>query len=541
MSWLGRLALVALLFAPFLGAELAARAKSPETGRASVVRSSALTFALACGLSGRFFMQREASRFDVDLPLWSQEHALHFTIDALNAPLLLLLTLLTLAISLGAPFTLLAPHKLRALLQLTALNALLLVTVDLPVLGLGYCLVLLPIRQLATRGSESAHRAAVARVFKLYHLLGLGCFVTALVLFGYSVGPSHLLDLNILHLDTSAVPASLRPVLFTLFVVAVLVRTGVAPFHSWLPEALQHGSLLGVTFLMSMRTGMYLLARLVIPAFPAETMAAMPLLTSVALLSAVYGAIAAISQVDLRRMVGFLIVSQSGIMLTGFVFADEHAISGSLLYWLGFAVATLGLVIMIAALRTRTGTSDVRLLGGLVTRVPQLAAAFFLFGLATIAIPGTLAFAAEDMLIHGALEAHPLLTIVMAAAMVLNAITVVRSFASTFLGQPSPHGAAQGLLDDLLPRERVVSVALLVALISSGLYPQALIRAQGAAAHHIAEIVGPAAQADASLHQRQGARHIGAQNTCSVSSASLQAPFLGSPPVRMICAASGSR
>lgn len=495
MSSLGPSAILALLLVPALGAAGAGRAKRMEAARAITVWASAISFVLASALALAFFRQADAPRLDIDIPLFSAEHALHFTIDALNAPLLVLLTLLTLAISLGAPSALVIPHKRRALLQLTTLTLLMLCTVDLPVLGLAYCLVLVPIRKLATHASESGARAALNRVFKLYHMVGLGCFVTALILFGYSVGPSHIFDLNILHLDTSAIPDALRPVLFTLFVVAVLVRMGAAPFHSWLPEALEHGSLLGVSFLVSMRTGVYLLARLVIPAFPAETMAAMPLLTGVALLSAVYGAIAAISQHDLTRMVGFLVVSQSGIMLTGLVFGDEHAISGALLYWMGFAVATLGLSLMIAALRARTGSSDMRQLGGVVGRVPHLAAAFFLFGLATIAIPGTLAFAAEDMLIHGALEAHPLLTIVMTAAMVLNSITVVRAFANTFLGQPRPDSVARGLLEDLLPRERAVSVALLVALICGGLYPQALIQAQAPAAHHIAEIVGPAAQA----------------------------------------------
>jgi NADH-quinone oxidoreductase subunit M len=506
MSSLAPFAIAALLCVPFAHAELARRAKTPERARALGVYGSAISFVLTGWLSACFFMQQTGERLDISIPLFSAEHALHFTVDALNAPLLCLLTLLTLAIVLGVPSTLVTPKKMRALLTLEALTLLMLVTVDLPVLGLGYCLVLLPIRQLATRATESASspsspgqptRAALDRVFKLYHLIGLSCFVAALVLFGYSVGPSHIFDLNILHLDTSAIPAGLRPVLFTLFVVAVLVRMGIAPFHSWLPESLEHGSLLGVSFLVSMRTGLYLLARLVIPAFPAETMAAMPLLTFVAMLSAVYGAVAAISQFDLTRMVGFLVVSQSGIMLTGLVFGDEHAISGSLLYWLAFAVATIGLVLMIAALRARTGSSDMRQLGGIVGRVPHLAGAFFLFSLATIAIPGTLAFAAEDMLIHGALEAHPALTIVMIAAMVLNAITVVRAFANTFLGQPSRHGSTRGMLPDLLPRERVVSVALLVTLICSGLYPQALIVAQAPAARHIATIVGPVAQAAA--------------------------------------------
>jgi NADH-quinone oxidoreductase subunit M len=237
-----------------------------------------------------------------------------------------------------------------------------------------------------------------------------------------------------------------------------------------------------------MRTGLYMLARFAIPGFPEAAKHAMPVLVSVALFSGIYGAVAALGQYNLRRMVGFLIVSQSGIMLTGLVFGDAHAVSGTLLYWLGFAVATTGLVLMVGAITARTRESDMRKFGGIVGRVPNLSACFFLFGLATIAIPGTVAFAAEDMLVHGALESHPLLTLVMIVAMVLNAITVVRAFAMTFLGNRNISGQLAGTIEDLLPRERITAVALLIALISAGVYPQALIKMQEAAADHIAFI-----------------------------------------------------
>jgi NADH-quinone oxidoreductase subunit M len=474
-----------LLLLPWLNAEVAGRSTDNQSARARSVWGTSLALLVASFLCAAFYTSNLPA-LTTSVPL-SATHALHFTIDNLNAPLLVLLNGLTLALVLGAPTAQLEPQRLRALLRLEALTLLTLSSADLLLLGLGYCLVLVPARRSGASKRARPDRVALDRMFKLYQWLGLGCFLAALGLLTAALGPSSLIN-GSLKIDTQALSPALEATVFGLLISAAFARIGLFPVHSWLPASLEHGSLLSVAFLVSMRTGLYMLARFVIPAFPELTESAMPWLTSLALCSALYGAVAGLGQHDLRRMVGFLIVSQSGIMLVGLVLGDAHAAAGTLLYWLGFTVATMGLILMIAALRARTGTSDMRELGGVVRRVPQLSAHFFLFGLATIAVPGTLAFAAEDMLIHGALEAHPLLTIVMVLAMVLNAVTVVKAFAHTFLGQPAHNSPLRGALHDLLPRERVASIALLVALICGGFYPQLLLQAQSPAAHRLAAI-----------------------------------------------------
>jgi NADH-quinone oxidoreductase subunit M len=277
-----------------------------------------------------------------------------------------------------------------------------------------------------------------------------------------------------------------RPILFVLFSVAALVRMGVTPFHSWLPVAFERGALLPVALLVSTRTGVYVLARLVLPAFPEAVQAARPALAILALSSAVYGALAALGQHDLRRLLAFWVVSQSGIMLTGLAFGGTHAVSGTLLYWIGFGLATTGLALVVAALEARTGSSDVRDFGGIVRKLPMLAACFFLFGLATIAVPGTVAFVAEELLVHGALEAHPALTIFMIFAMVLNAIAFVRAFTQTFLGEPRLRRVGLGDIQDLSPRERLTAAALVLILVLAGIWPGVLLAAQQAAAEAIA-------------------------------------------------------
>jgi NADH-quinone oxidoreductase subunit M len=495
MRQLSPLLFLGLCLLPLLCAELLPFVRGAHRVRITA-RLGALATLLASALLVSHFYAQHAERVVAELPLGTSSHALHFAIDALNAPLLPLAAVLILASVLAAPVARLASRDMRAILWLEALLLLTLSSADLSVLALGWIAQVLPLHVLLAGGGARAARDPNAFVTRLYHAAAVLCVLSACLALGYWARPGGFLDLNLQRIDARAVPSQARTLLFALFTFAGLVRSGVFPLHSWLPLAFERGPLLPLALLLSTRTGLYLLARLVIPVFPEASHAAMPALTLIALASALYGAVAALAQTDLRRLLAFWVISQSGIMLTGLVFGDADAISGTLLYWFGFAVSTTGLALLISALEARTGTADIRRFGGLVTRVPMLAACFFLLGLANIAVPGSVAFVAEDMLVHGAMEKHPLLTLVMIVAMVLNAVSFMRAFTAVFLGEPRPERVPQGTLQDLLPREHLTAAALLLMLVLAGVFPNVLIAAQRPAAKSIAfvETLGYAQQ-----------------------------------------------
>lgn len=469
---------LALFIVPIAHAELLPRLKNTaDSARTFAIAGASAALGLTCMVSGTFLFAHDAVPRVAEAALGPI--VLHFGIDSLSAPLLPLLSLLTLALTIGSSNVFTSARELRALLWLESLTLLTLTAQDLWLIALGFSWVLLPAYLLVSGGADRA----LHRVYTLYHGIGLACFLVAIALLSFWVRSPATLHENIWQFDASQVPQGLRPYLFAALALAALIRMGVAPFHSWLPLSLERGSLYAITLLVSVRTGFYVLARVAIPAFPEAAHAMTPALTALALLSAVYGALGALGQRDLRRMVAFLVVSQSGIMLTGLCFGDPHAASGTLLYWLGFATATCGLMLMIGCLQARSGSCDMTDFGGLVSKLPQLSACFFLFGLATIAIPGTVAFVAEDMLVHGALETHPLLTMIMLIAMVLNAITFMRAFVRTFLGEAQHPARDAGTLVDLLPRERLTAVTLILTLILAGLIPGPIVAAQTAAAN----------------------------------------------------------
>jgi len=487
MSQVSALGFLALVLTPAIHAELLQLVRGERRARMLGLSGSVASLVIATALGARFYAQAEGATLYGTLVFGATGQGLHFGIDALNAPLLPLLGLLTFAFVMGGPADLLGKRELRALLWLESLTLLTLTTLDLAVLAVGWSVMLVPTYRL-TVTARNPNSALLSRVFKLYHLTGVLSFLTGVFALAAWAHPNGLLDMSLVHLDVGVVPEAHRPLLFWLLTIGALVRMGVTPFHSWVPLSFERGSVLAVTLLVSMRTGLYMLARLAIPEFAHAARDAAPILMTVALISTIYGAICALGQHDLRRMVGFLVTSQSGIMLTGLVLGDSHAISGTLLYWLGFATSTTGLMLMVSALSARTGTADMRAFGGLVRGMPHLSASFFLFALATIAIPGSVAFAAEDMLVHGALNAHPLLTTIMIVAMVINAISLIRAFVTTFLGERRPLSIELGDIQDLLPRERIAAVVLLLALFVAGALPGPLVAAQAPAARWIAQL-----------------------------------------------------
>jgi NADH-quinone oxidoreductase subunit M len=148
---------------------------------------------------------------------------------------------------------------------------------------------------------------------------------------------------------------------------------------------------------------------------------------------------------------------------------QADAITGALVHWQVVVVATSILTAVYTGLEARlTRPIDGQEYLGLGKTAPRLAVFFLISGLALVGLPLTLGFPAEDLLLHGTLETHPQLGIVLPIVTALNAFSVMRLFTSLFLGQP---GRAALAMTDALPRERWVLTLAILFLVLGGLYP----------------------------------------------------------------------
>ena len=260
---------------------------------------------------------------------------------------------------------------------------------------------------------------------------------------------------------------------FGLLVAAVIFRKGILPAHAWVADAAEGGPAIPTALLLNSHFGALLVAKLIVPLFPPTDGNIFSILSYLAIATALYVAIRALSENSPRRLLAFLALSQSASILAGLESRTPEGITGALVHWFVVTVSTVGLFGILRLLEVRFGenlTATRHL--GLAQHAPRLAVSFAVFGLALVGLPGTLSFCSEDLLIHGTLLSHPLIGLLVPVATAMNAVSVFRLFTRLFLGK-SRTGFT--VMADALPRERWILAAGMLFVVLGGLFPNAIV------------------------------------------------------------------
>jgi NADH-quinone oxidoreductase subunit M len=251
-----------------------------------------------------------------------------------------------------------------------------------------------------------------------------------------------------------------------LVALAVMIRKGLIPFHSWYP-ALFSGASLATALVVTMpQVATYTAVRLLVghaDGVPHELV----VLANAALLTAAYGAALAVVQRDVRSLVGMLAMSQSAMVFAGLSGTVPTELCGALAVWVSSGLALTGIGLVAWALESRGGTISIETLQGRFADAPALAGFFLLFGLAALGFPGTLSFVADDLIIAGSLDDHVHAGVLVILTTFFAAIAVMRGWFRVF-GGPVTVDAPR---HSILLRERVAFTALLVILFGLGLWP----------------------------------------------------------------------
>ncbi len=449
---------------------------SPERVRRHTLVFSVATLALTIGVVLFFSDHTSVFLTKTSEPGWrGLASDYHIGADGLSALLLPVTATLGICVIIASPTVFLTPGLAsRMLLSLGAVLGALL-SLDALLLMMFWTLSLLPLYRDLQQRNQAAERVTRA----LFGLMLLGC---ALPFVGFVVGlawPGTLsataLQAGRFNLVSLSQPGAFADpkvamILGGLLLVACLVRIGCFPFHLWIAPLSNHGPgpLNMVTF--STPLGIFVIARVLLPVFPQVCQLAFPYLLSLAVLSALYAAVVALGQHDLRRALGYFWMSQQGFLLAGLSSLTSEGISGALLHAIGTVIVRIGLVLIATSVVVRAGTSDVRFLGGFAARAPLMATSFLLLSIAAIGLPGTAGFVSEDLIVQGLLREHPLAAVMLLITTALNGILLFSLFVRVFLAgsSPLPGALKNHEFPEFLPRERWVSLFLFGVLLLGG-------------------------------------------------------------------------
>lgn len=258
--------------------------------------------------------------------------------------------------------------------------------------------------------------------------------------------------------------------IFLSFFLAFAIKAPMWPVHTWLPDAAEQAPAGTSALLVGVldKVGTFGMLTLCLPLFPEASRWAAPVIIVLAVVSILYGALLAIGQQDLMRLIAYTSVSHFGFIVLGIFAFTSVSIQGSSFYMVNHGLSTGALFLLAGFLVARRGSQRIADFGGLQKVVPVLAGTFLVAGLSALSLPGLSTFVSEFLVLVGTFTAHPVAAIVATLGVVLAALYVLLTYQRVFTGAVRPELATT---PDLSAREKWVVGPLLAAMLVLGFYP----------------------------------------------------------------------
>lgn len=347
---------------------------------------------------------------------------------------------------------------------------------DLFLFFLFWELMLVPMYFLIAIWGHERRIYAAIKFFLFTQGSGLLMLLAILALFFVNERQSGVATFDYFALSHASLDPSTQMWLMLGFFVAFAVKLPAVPFHTWLPDAHTEAPTAGSVVLagLMLKTGAYGLLRFAVPLFPQAAAAFAPVAMTLGVIGILYGAVLAFAQDDMKRLVAYTSISHLGFVLLGIYAWNPLALQGAIMQMLAHGLSTGALFVLVGALQERLHTRDMRLIGGLWSRVPRISAIGLFFAIASLGLPGLGNFVGEFLVLLGTFRSAAGFAIAGALGLVVSVIYalvfVQRAFFVQRMFHAEPRGAAT--LADFSPRHMTVMAAMMTTLIWLGIYPQ---------------------------------------------------------------------
>jgi NADH-quinone oxidoreductase subunit M len=446
--------------------------------RALALLAAAAELAIALVLVWRFDPSRNGFQW-VERAEWLPTVNVHYLlgVDGLSLLFLPFSALLFLVLLLSSRPSVLPRSYFALLLSLQAMTVGIFTALDLVLFFLFWELTLIPIYFLVSIWGIGPQRRFAATQYTLWMLFG-----GALILFGFVVvavmqGQALAGTLPLQTRLTFELPTLLALPLpevwqlpaFLLLVVGFAVKTPVVPFHVWLPVMAMEGPVAVVAMMTGLKLGAYGLIRFALPLAPHAAMEWSWLLAGFGVIGIFYGALMALNQSNLRRLLAYSSISHVGMVLLAISTMTVQGIQGAVLQLINFTVISSALFLLAGYLQRRTDSCEWRHLGGVVQVMPQATALFFFFGVAGLGMPLTSGYPAEQLMLLGTISLHKGAALAAVGGQILAAGYFLLFYRRAFLGPVTQRAVREA--QDLQWAERYSLLLLALPVFLFGLLP----------------------------------------------------------------------
>ena len=320
-------------------------------------------------------------------------------------------------------------------------------------------------------------RIYAAVKFFLYTLFGSLLMLVA-ILYLYFVHVKQFGFYSFDLFDLYRVHLALGPekLLFLAFALSFAIKVPMFPFHTWLPDAHVEAPTAGSVILAGvlLKMGTYGFLRFSMPLFPAATEYFYPLIAVLAVIGIIYGALVAMVQPDVKKLVAYSSVSHLGFVMLGLVVLNVQGVEGSVIQMVNHGLSTGALFIIVGMIYDRRHTRLIADFGGISKSMPIFATFFMIVTLSSIGLPGLNGFVGEFLILLGAFKKSVVLGVLAASGVILAAVYMLWMFKRAMFGPLDKEENKS--LKDLNLREIAVLVPIIVMIIWIGIYPQTFLR-----------------------------------------------------------------
>ena len=327
-------------------------------------------------------------------------------------------------------------------------------------------LALMPVFLItAIWGGENRKKISVK--FLIYTVVGSFAMLIA-ILYLYTLTTPHSFSFESFY--QLKLPYAIQVPVFLAFFLAFAIKIPLFPFHSWQAETYNVSPVQGSMFMagIMLKMGLYGIIRFILPICPDVVAGGSLIFLPLILFGVIYGAIIAIRQPKLKKMIAFVSLSHVGIIALGLLSNNHYGIEGAILQMFSHGVNVVGFFLCYQMIVIRTGTDIIGDLGGIASAAPRFATIFLIIVLANVALPLTNSFVGEFLILLGLFQSNVYIAVIAGLTIILGAVYMLKMYQQVMYG---PQTIATQKFADLTTGEILLFVPIIVCIFWVGISP----------------------------------------------------------------------